>query len=333
MNASRRRFLGCLAAGAGAISFRRPVHAFPIIGKDPEETFFQWKPVSEDVWIAFGQGGNTLVLAGKGAAVLVDCKNAPFGAALRREAEAQGAPIKLVVNTHHHGDHTGGNHAFSKDLAIVAHEKCKPRIAPQMNRYISQAKEAVLTLSADERPCAAKVREDAKAYHNRMNQLKPAEFEPKITVGDSKELETGGEKIILRHFGPGHTDNDLVVFVPRRNVVHCGDLLFYRRHPFLDRESGGTFKGWMASVLGIVELCDEKTLVVPGHGELTNVKGLREQVEYWERTRDAVAAAIKEGKSKDDVQKLEIAAFKDYGLPEMRARSLAAVYEELTVSP
>jgi glyoxylase-like metal-dependent hydrolase (beta-lactamase superfamily II) len=326
MNVSRRQFL---AASALAAVASRASLAFP----DPDPTFFTWKPLSEDAWVGFGEGGNSLVLMGKGAAALVDCKNAPFGACLRREAEALGAPVKLVINTHHHADHTGGNHAFTQDLSIVAHEKCKPRIAGNMNRYIAAAKEAVLSLTESKNPAAAKVRDEARAYHDRMNDLKPADFEPKTAAKDSMELELGGQKLSLRHFGPGHTDNDLVVFVASQNLVHAGDLLFHKNHPFLDSAGGGSVQGWIDSVKQVIELCDEKTRVIPGHGEMTDVSGLKGQVEYWEVTRDAVAKAMKEGKSRGEISRLELEKFKDYGLTQIRQMTLGAVYDELKGPP
>lgn len=330
MSASRREFLAAAGLATASLLLRpRLVLASPHV--DPDETFFKWKALSEDAWVGFGEGGNTLVLMGKSGAALVDCKNAPFGAALRREAEALGAPVRLVINTHHHADHTGGNHVFTpiKDLPIVAHEKCKPRIAGNMSRYIAQAKEAVVTLSENKSPAAAKVRDEARAYHDRMADLKAEEFEPKTTVGEHMEMEIGGQQLILRHFGPGHTDNDLVVYIPKQNLVHAGDLLFHRNHPFLDQAGGGSVQGWIDAVKQVIELCDEKTRVIPGHGEVTDMTGLKGQIDYWMTTRDAVQKAIAEGKSRQEVMRLQLEQFKDYGKPEVRSMTLGAVYDEL----
>ena len=326
MRIARRQFLAAAGLAAASLALRpRSILA----RAEPAESFFTWQPLSEDAWVGFGEGGNTLVLMGQSAAALVDCKNAPFGAALRREAEALGAPVKLVINTHHHADHTGGNHAFSKDLPIVAHEKCKPRIAGNMSRYIAQAKEAVLSLTENKSPAAAKVRDEAKAYHDRMSDLKAEEFEPKITVGDMRELEIGGQRLILRHFGPGHTDNDLVIFIPKQNLVHAGDLLFYRNHPFLDSGGGGKVQGWIDAVKQVIGFCDDKPRVIPGHGQMTDITGLKSQIDYWMTARDAVAKAIKEGKTRAEVGKLELEQFKDYGKPQVRQMTLGAVYDEL----
>jgi cyclase len=325
MTIRRRKFLATAGLTAAA-TILRPSLSW---AREPDATYFKWTSLTEDAWVGTGEGGNTLVLMGKSAAALIDCKHAPFGKALRREAEALGAPIKLVINTHHHADHTGGNHAFSGDLPILAHEKAKPRIAGNMNRYISAAKEAVTSLTASTSPAAPKVREEAKAYHDRMNDLKAEEFEPKTLVKDSRDLEIGGHQLTIHHFGPGHTDNDLVVFIPRQNIVHTGDLLFHKRHPFLDAGGGGSVQGWIDALQEVIGLCDAKTRVVPGHGEITDLSGLRGQIDYWNATRDAVAAAIKEGKSRAEAGKIQLPQFKDYGGESIRQMTLGVVYDQL----
>ena len=303
MLASRRDFLrrgvagaaGVLVVGAPA-AWRwgqggRPLKPSSLTGRWPRAVRYR-----------IPGGGDFLLIVGNGGSVLVDCKNVPFGAALSRGGGAGGEDRAGDQYPSPRRPH-GGNHAFTADLKVIAHEKAKRRIAPQMNRYIPQAKEAVLSLPASEKPGAVRVREDARAYHDRMGDLKAPEFEPTQTVGDSEELEVGGVKIGLRHFlALGHTDNDLVVHFPGRNVVHCGDLLFHKLHPFIDRSAGATTAGWIGSLRKIIELCDDTTVVVPGHGELTDVAGVRGQIEYFERCREAVAAAIKEGKDKKAVQ-------------------------------
>ncbi len=326
MQIDRRNFLASTGLAAAALALRP---GSGLAAADPDPTYFTWKALSEDAWVGFGEGGNTLVLMGRSAAALVDCKNAPFGACLRREAEALGAPIKLVINTHHHADHTGGNHAFSKDLPIVAHENCKPRIANNMARYVAQAKEAVLSLTESKNPAAAKVREEAKAYHDRLADLKQQEFEPKRAVKESDDLEIGGQRFILRHLGPGHTDNDLVVCIPQQNLVHAGDLLFHKLHPFLDSAGGGSVQGWIESVKQLIELCDEKTRVIPGHGEMTDITGLKAQVDYWLAARESMAKAIKDGQTRAQASKVELPQYKDYGGANRLQLTLGAVYDEL----
>jgi glyoxylase-like metal-dependent hydrolase (beta-lactamase superfamily II) len=178
------------------------------------------------------------------------------------------------------------------------------------------------------REAVAKVTPEVKAYHDRMARFIPADFEPTQTMRDSMDLEVAGVKLSLRHFGPGHTDNDVVVHVPALNLVHTGDLLFNKRHPYVDRDGGANTASWQASLTKVIELCDDKTVVVPGHGELANVAALREQIEYFDKARDLVARAIKAGKSRADVQHLEPTMFPGYQGTAWQL-TLRAIFEEL----
>jgi len=320
---TRRTFVAmCGAAGAGLIAGRARATSVP------EDRLFEWKAVGEKAHAAFGFGGNALVLIGSGGCVLIDCKNAPYGVMLRREAEAVGgAKLAGVINTHHHADHTGGNHAFTPDVPTYAHQNASPRVLAQMNRYISQAKEAATQLAERTGAAADAARAEAKAYYLSIESRKATDYAPRTGVGDSHTLELAGLSIELRRFGPGHTDNDLVVHVPSMNVVHTGDLLFNGRHPFVDRDSGATTTGWEASLRKVIELCDAKTRVVPGHGELCGVEALRTQIEYFGAMREAVAKAVAAGKTRKEVAEMDPGVFAQYGSAR-RDMVLGAMFDE-----
>lgn len=327
MTMSRREFLAVTsAAGAAAML---PSNARAAL-RD-EDRFFDWKPVAKDAHAAFGLGGNALVVAGKSGALLVDCKFAYCGQQLRREAESF-AKLTHVVNTHHHGDHTGGNVAFSTDLPIYAQSKATARVLDQKARYVSQLKEAATALKDKTGAAAEQVRKDGLALYARVEHLKITEFAPKTTFDTDLELDLGGAgglKVNLHHFGPGHTDNDLVVHIPSLNALHTGDLVFNKVHPFIDRDGGATTAGWMASLKQAIKLCDDKTRVVPGHGELGGVEILKAQVEYFEKMRDLVAKEIKTGKSRKDVAEMKPSLYADYGKPDFVGMVLGSIYDEL----
>lgn len=320
---ARREVLRLAAAGAAAAlpSALLPsamAHALA------EDTFFTWKPAAESATVAFGSGGNSLVLRGKGATLLVDCKNAPYGDCLRREAN--GATV--VVNTHHHADHTGGNHAFSKDLKIIAQTNATPRVLGQMNRYVSQLKEAATQLGEATGPAVPKVREEAKALYLRVEKLRPTDFVPTSTFDTDDTLDVGGVEVKLHHFGPGHTDNDLVVHVPSKNLIHTGDLLFHQRHPYIDLDGGASTTGWLASLARVIALCDATTVVIPGHGEITNVEGLKAQVHYFEFARDLIGKAFKAGKTRQEVIAMKPAEFATLEGAGVQGLAFGAMYEE-----
>ncbi len=294
------------------------------------DPYFTWiKDIAPGFHVATGEGGNALLVTGRDAALLVDCKNAPFGAALRREGTRLAGTLTTVVNTHHHGDHTGGNSAFSPVLPVLAQAKAGPRVLRQTERYLGQIRAAVGTLSRSENPAAAQVLQDARDLAERVDALKPADFAPNREVGEHEELDVGGRKIVLHHFGSGHTDNDLVVQCPESDVIHTGDLVFHKLHPFMDPPAGANSAGWIASLRRILELCSGRTVVVPGHGDVTDASGVRGQIEYFEAVRAAVSAAIKEGRTRAEVEALELDAFRGLGFAQVRSRALGAIYDEL----
>ncbi|MFA6044601.1 MAG: MBL fold metallo-hydrolase [Phycisphaerales bacterium] len=321
---TRRDILRLAAAGAAGAALIPSSFAHSMTHASDDETYFTWKPAADNALVAFGGGGNSLVLRGKGATLLVDCKNAPYGDCLRREAK----DVTVVVNTHHHADHTGGNHAFSKDLKIIAQTNATPRVLGQMNRYVSQLKEAATQLGEATGPAVPKVREEAMALYKRVEKLKPTDFAPTLTFDTDDTLDVGGIEVKLHHFGPGHTDNDLIVHVPSLNLIHTGDLLFHNRHPFIDLDGGASTTGWLASLAKIIALCDAKTVVIPGHGEITNVGGLLNQVHYFEFARTLIEKEFKAGKTRDDIIALKPAEFAKLEGGGIQGLAFGAIFEE-----
>ncbi len=298
--------------------------------------------------MATGFGGNSTIIHTGAQAVLIDCKNAPYGKALRREATArigEHAKIVNVVNTHHHADHTGGNHAMASahqatepataPIEIIAHDNCTQRVLAQMNRYISQSKEAASQIPAEKTPTTTveQVRADALEYYHSVSSLKPTDFAPKVTFAAQREIMLEGmpKALQLVHHGVAHTDNDITVYCSHSNVVIMGDLLFHGLHPFIDRGSGADTRSWRVALEAIAKLCDKDTVVVPGHGALTDVKGVRAQITYFERANDAVAAAIRGGKTRAQMAEIVVPEFKELGNERFAASALQAIFDEHTM--
>jgi glyoxylase-like metal-dependent hydrolase (beta-lactamase superfamily II) len=284
--------------------------------------------------VAIGEGGNSLVVVGKDASAIVDSKNTGFGAALRREGGRFGGAVTTLINTHHHYDHTGGNSAFG-GLEVITHEKAKPRLSANADRYKNGALQAVKQLekSKKEKPAGQPVFEEASALYGELETMKPEEitraFSPSKTVGDTSEVVVGGETIELRHFGAGHTDNDLVVRLAKKNVVHCGDLLFNQVWPYMDAGAGCTSTGWIASLRRILELCDDKTIVVPGHGAICDKKAVTAQIDFFEDMRAQAGEAVKMGTSREEFVKLTPEKYKGYAAGDwIRPITLGGVFDE-----
>ncbi|MFO0834776.1 MAG: MBL fold metallo-hydrolase [Phycisphaerales bacterium] len=333
---SRRGFLGLgVAASAGLAILPRGAWALqptgkPAATKPAAKKLFEWKSLHAKAWAAIGQGGNTLVLSDAGKTLLIDTKMPVFGAILRREAESTVGKLTMVLNTHHHADHTGGNHAFTKDLPLLAHKKAEPRIAGQVDRYIAGIKSAVGDMTKAQPAERELVADDFKKLHDRMADLHIKDFAPTQTFEDGHELSVGGLKIKLHHFGAGHTDNDAVVHIPSINLVHTGDLLFYKTYPYIDREGGATTVGWRASLRKVIELCDDKTIIVPGHGEVCTKAALSEQIEYFDRMCEFVGKQIKDGKSREDVANMNPEPYDKYTTEWIRPITLRGIFEELS---
>lgn len=320
---TRREFVA--AAGAAVAVAALPVYA---AADDP---VFTWKNVAEPVRVAFGFGGNSTLITSKDAAYLIDTKNSPFGLTIRRIAKEMAGAAKeklVVINTHHHADHTGGNHAFTGDRRVIAHENCSRRIQGNVSRYISQIKEAVGAFQGKKGPEIDAAKADWQKLYKDVTRLKAADFTPTETIGATHTIDAG-VKLELRHFGPGHTDNDVVIFIPEQNVLIAGDLLFHKVHPYVDPDGGGRVSGWIESLRQALNLCDSKTRVIPGHGELCGVEGLKGQIEYFERVCEAVEKAVKAGKPRREVADLRL-SFPGYANPERASMALLGVYDELT---
>jgi len=331
MNLTRRDAILSLAAGAAATCLPAITRAAqPAADPKPDAgDFLIWKPVGDGAFVGVGSGGNSTVIKGKDAGILVDCKNAPYGQCLRREALRRCGSLAMVINTHHHGDHTGGNHAFSADVEIVAQDACTERVLGQMNRYLSQLKEASIQLGDGDGPTIRQVRGEALELYQRKEKLKPTDFAPKTTFATSREIAAAGIVGTMHHFGAGHTDNDLVIHLPELNVLILGDLLFNKMHPFVDKESGADTRAWQAALRKCLDLCDAKTIVVPGHGDLAGVAAIKTQIAYFDALRDFVAAALKEGKSRSEIANMAMPKFGDYGLKQMASSGLMTMHDEL----
>lgn len=326
---SRREFL---AAAGVAAAWPLLVHAGSRV-REPA-TWFEWRDVAGGgrAKVALGEGGNSMLLVGKERSLLVDCKTPAFGDVLRREAVAKGPGKLVVINTHHHADHTGGNAGVrSAAEKIIAHAKCKARVEAGDNtdRYRAQLDAAARDIAKSSRPGAKDVLRDAEALAARLPGMKPADFAPTEAISQSTEIEFEDQRVLLRYAGPGHTDNDVFVFLPSLNVLHTGDLLFHKRHPVIDRAGGASTKGWLESLKAMTELCNGDTVVIPGHGEVTSVAGLKTQVAYLETVRDLVGRELDKGGDRAAAERLELPDFAGYGNESFKARALGAVYDEL----
>lgn len=337
MSMNRREFLG-VAAGAAAAAFALPRIGFAQVERQ-SGPFFDWKVINDHARVAMGAGGNALVVSSANRILLIDCKNFGYGYTLRREAQQNGGALEVVVNTHHHGDHTGGNHVFARTNSLVAHKNAKPRILANASslldrhraggealweRLVNSAREQGATQGGAERTAA-----EIQSIYHRLETMEAAHFAPTTTFDLEHTIAVGAVTAQLRHAGPGHTDNDAYIFIPELNLLHTGDLVFNNLHPFFDAPAGATSEGWMRSCDAMLNLCDADTIVVPGHGEITDRGGIVKQKRYFQLVRDAVGLARKQGKTRDEAVAIDIPELADYGFTQIKERTFGAIYNEM----
>ena len=216
-----------------------------------------------------GAGGNIVASAGSDGVFIIDDQFAPLSGRIRAALETLGpGPVRFVINTHWHGDHTGGNEALGKAGAvIVAHDNVRRRMSTAQ------------LLRGDRVPAA------------------PGAALPVLTFGRDASLHLNGDDVRMLHVARAHTDGDALVKFERANVLHMGDVYFNGLYPFIDAESGGSIGGVLAAVERGLALSDANTIVVPGHGPVSDRAGLAAYGVMLTGYRDRIAALKRKGRT------------------------------------
>jgi glyoxylase-like metal-dependent hydrolase (beta-lactamase superfamily II) len=338
MGLSRREFAAMLVGASGGITlpllFRQWQALLPQEEGRPasEELalYFRWQPQSERTWIAQGGGGNSLLYLGTQGALAVDAKGFGLGRSLVREALAHGVPVTHLVVTHHHDDHSGGSEAF-RGAVRLAHENARPRILDTAAANLERGAVALSALESRlvESGASADLISEIRAMSAEIHDLVPRDFAPTRTFLDEEEIDLGNVSALALWVSQGHTDGDVYVYLPEENVLHCGDLFFHGRHPYVDVGAGATPRGWIRCIDAMLEHCDDGTVVVPGHGGTTDRLGLETQRDYFLRLQEIVERGRAEGRSREEIQMMDPGDFLDVdGGTEPLARNLGIVYDE-----
>ena len=231
--------------------------------------------IGEGLHLLVGRGGNIAVVSGKDGVALVDDQFAPLEQKIRDAVAAiDSRPIRFVVNTHWHWDHTGGNEGFAGGGAqIVAHENVRARMSSPQRLDL---------FDTDVEPS-------------------PAAALPVMTFTRDAALHLNGMTLRIEHRPGAHTDGDAIVWFEGRDAVHMGDIFFTGRYPFVDTATGGSVAGVIDAVTSVIERIADDAVVIPGHGALSDRQGLADYRDMLTRVRDRVAAAIADGKGEDEV--------------------------------
>jgi cyclase len=223
----------------------------------------------KNLYMLKGEGGNILASVGNDGIILIDSQLPPLsGEITAAMAKITSQPIRYVINTHYHFDHTGGNENFANSGAvIIAHDNViKQMKIPHTYEVLGM---------------------NIPAFSNKAL--------PRITFKDSTHISLNDNPIHAFHVPPAHTDGDIVIHFPLQNVIHTGDLFFNGMYPFIDTGVGGSVEGMIKAIDKVLSLCDNQTIIIPGHGEVSS----REELIAFQDMLKIVNERVKEGIAKN----------------------------------
>ncbi|MHC5066734.1 MAG: MBL fold metallo-hydrolase [Planctomycetota bacterium] len=231
--------------------------------------------VTDNIFMLMGQGGNMGLCVGEDGAFLIDDQFAPLSEKIQAAvAKVSENKVKFLVNTHWHGDHTGGNENFGKaGSIIVAHENVRERMAS----------------------------EQFQAAFNRTVPAAPKDALPVVTFTDEVTFHWNGEEIRVFHVENAHTDGDSIIHFVGSNVFHMGDNFFNGNYPYIDLSSGGSLDGLIASTNQVLNMAAGESKIIPGHGSLGTKADLEASLHVLEVMRERVMELLEAGASVEEV--------------------------------
>lgn len=244
-------------------------------GQDFSQVQIKATEVSEGIYMLEGSGGNLGLSVGEDGVFLIDDQFAPLTEKiLTAIANITDDDVRFLVNTHWHGDHTGGNENLGKAGAvIVAHDNVRARMSAEQFREVF-----------DQRIPAS-----------------PAAALPVVTFPDKVTFHWNKERIVVMHVENAHTDGDSIVHFSNADVFHLGDVFFNGFYPFIDVSSNGSLEGYIRAVESVVMRASEDTVIIPGHGPLADADDLRAYLEVLRTARERIQSMIDDGMSEDEV--------------------------------
>lgn len=221
--------------------------------------------ITEEVYLLQGAGGNIGILTGPDGVFMIDDQFAALSDKLITAiAEISEQPVRFLVNTHHHGDHTGGNENFDDQGALIlAHENVRERLKEKAT--------------------------DSTAGI------------PAITFNDQLNLHINANDVMVLHVHNAHTDGDALVYLPQSNVLHTGDTFFNGMFPYIDLSSGGSTDGVIEAAEKGLSIINEKTRIIPGHGDLANYQDYSNYVSMLKSIRENVQQKIDQGATEEEI--------------------------------
>jgi cyclase len=247
----------------------------PVSAQDFSKVEITASKVAGNVHMLQGAGGNIGVSVGPDGILIVDDQFAPLADKIKAALKTLGeGKLKFVLNTHWHGDHTGGNAQFGPEAAIIAHDNVRRRLATEQRIELFKS----------------------------TTPASPKEALPVITFDKSLSVHFNGEEIKVIHFPQGHTDGDSIIFFTNSNVVHMGDDFFVAKFPFVDLDTGGSVQGLTKNIGDIIPKLAPDVKIIPGHGPLATVDDLKQFHNMLKETTAIVQGKMKAGKTMGQIK-------------------------------
>jgi len=257
--------------------------------------------ITKTIYMLEGEGGNIGVLVGKDGTVLIDDQFAPLSEKITRAVNAlSDKPVKFVINTHFHGDHVGGNENFGKAGAVI--------VAQENSR---------LRMTSDQ---------FMKAFNDTLKAA-PYDALPKVTFAESVTLHLNGETVQVLHVENAHTDGDVIIYLKESNIIHAGDVFVRYGLPFIDQPHGGSIDGMIAGIDMILNLANDDTKIIPGHGAIATKKDVLDYKNMLVTVRNRIVDAMKQGKTLNEIVAMD--PTKEFTAGFDRSSFIMLVYDSL----
>ncbi|RCS28448.1 MBL fold metallo-hydrolase [Polaribacter sp. WD7] len=260
--------------------------------------------LSDQIYMLKGRGGNIGLFIGKDAVFMIDDQFAPLTPKILETIKnITTKPVSYLVNTHWHGDHTGGNENMQKEGALIlAHKNVRKR------------------MSVDQ------------VIRGKTRKASPKEALPIITFTEDMMMHLNNDDILISHIHNAHTDGDALVYFTNNNVLHTGDAYFQGKFPYIDLNSGGSIEGYIQGVKKMIVLTDDNTKVLPGHGNVSNRAELIAYKNMLVTLKNRVQQKIDNGKTAEEIKKdIEITKeYRGYSGWITEERIIETIYKSLT---
>jgi cyclase len=306
---------------------------------------FTLKKLADDTYVLYGRGGNIGFVVTDEGVVIVDDQFADLAPGIAEQIKSVSTkPIRFLINTHHHGDHTGGNGFFIKMTTIVAHDNVRKHMlaGPQETmanapRQIETLEKRIATLEKDDPQSKdlAGLRqqvENTRRSVDTARSIKIADIPaPNITFDRELRMYLGGREIQVFHLKRGHTDGDSIIYFPHSKVVHMGDLFFNKIIPAIDRAHGASTLEWTETIDAVIARVDPASQFIPGHGEVTNAGDLKAFKQYLLDLRAAVKKVVDQGMTREQaIKEVKLEQYAKYASYEQRfPGNVGTVYDEM----